>query len=41
MFCTNCGNEMPYGAEVCPTCGNRVESKEINFQMLPIMQVSR
>lgn len=30
MFCANCGNQLPEGANVCPNCGTKVE-KEINF----------
>ena len=30
MFCAKCGTQLPEGANVCPSCGERVE-KEINF----------
>ena len=30
MFCAKCGTQLPEGANVCPSCGERVE-KDINF----------
>ena len=30
MFCAKCGTQLPEGANVCPSCGEKVE-KEINF----------
>lgn len=30
MFCGNCGNQLPEGANVCPQCGTKV-AKEVDF----------
>lgn len=31
MFCQQCGNQLPEGAQVCPSCGAKTE-KTINFE---------
>ena len=28
MFCSNCGTEIPEGAQFCPSCGTKVTSDE-------------
>ena len=29
MFCSNCGAEIPEGAQFCPSCGTKAASEEV------------
>ena len=39
-FCSNCGNQLPEGANVCPLCGTPVGGKQTNYQSAarPVVQ---
>ena len=41
MYCSNCGNQLPDGAAVCPNCGTAIKTGEVKPEQSQVEQQSQ